>query len=1098
MRFTLRIITAALLVGFAVTTAFAQSLENKKGLELNGIDPKLKSAAINGVDGPANLFDVAPYLKENLGLGTKAMFDLQFSFPVSSPGELATGVETDGQYIYASVWSNAYFYRYTLAGAFVDSFTIAGVSAIRDLAYDGQYFYGAAANNLIRQMDFTNHLLVSTITAPAAVGARHIAYDPINDAFWCGNWADNFSLVSKTGVVLNTILATAHLQTSAYGSAYDGYSAGGPYLWIFNQDGNGNNLVQISIATGAPTGVSFDVTTVVTVTIGSDIAGGCFISDQLVPNKATIGGCVQNLTIFGLELADITVAPNDISPSVLVAPTSSNVLTATEDIIVTVENLDTVAHANIPITYVIDGGTPVNDMITASIAAQGSYDFTFAVPVDMSAPGHVYDIVIYTAFPADGNISNDTLYATVTNLWDVEPISIDMPPVVGPGTVVPLATVTNNGTLTTTFDVTMEIQGGYTSTQTVTNLAPGANQQVTFANWTAAIGTYDITVYTTLLADSVHSNDTLLGSIQVMELTKAYVYVAYDPTSTLPEGPAYTFVQAPGVVTSLADQTGTNFLAGGTWGYGNKWYGAVYGDNTLVTLDTLTGARTVVGSIGKGISGLAYDYSTNKLFGVEWDGVNSNLYSINPLNGAPTLIGTCGTSLLINLACDLSGNLYAAAITDDNFYSVNKTTGVATLVGPLGFDAAYAQDMEFDLNTGLLYMAAYNAVDGGEMRIVNPATGATTLLGGFPDGSELTGFAIPYVTVLPPADAAAVSINNLQSSCNLSATEAVELTIANMGSANITSLSATFVVDGGTPVTETVTQTILPGATYDFTFTGTANLAAAGSHTIVAYVTLAGDTESWNDTTSVTVNQVSPSTVPYTMGFESTEDFSAWSIYDVNGDTYTWFYSTSGGNNAPASMQYSYNAASAANDWLITTCVQLDAAVTYNVEYFYMVQSATYPEAFEVKIGTGNTPADQTTTLATHSNLTNVAYTSGGSNFTVPANGVYYIGFHCTSAADMWILYLDDISITVSNGITEKDKDAGVKLYPNPVNDMLNVTSIAKVSKINITDMVGATVYESSEAGNDFRINTSNFAQGMYMISLETENGMVVQKFIVE
>ena len=129
---------------------------------------------------------------------------------------------------------------------------------------------------------------------------------------------------------------------------------------------------------------------------------------------------------------------------------------------------------------------------------------------------------------------------------------------------------------------------------------------------------------------------------------------------------------------------------------GNKWYGTVYSDSTFITIDTVTGARTVIGNMGVDMNGLAYDYTTHIFFGVSWDGSSSSLYTISSTTGAATLIGNSGTTdLLINLACDTMGNLYSLGTTNELLYSVNKSTGVATSIGPIGFTAAYAQGMGF-------------------------------------------------------------------------------------------------------------------------------------------------------------------------------------------------------------------------------------------------------------------------------------------------------------------------------------------------------------------------------------------------------------------
>ncbi|MDZ7624297.1 MAG: CARDB domain-containing protein [Ignavibacteriaceae bacterium] len=78
----------------------------------------------------------------------------------------------------------------------------------------------------------------------------------------------------------------------------------------------------------------------------------------------------------------------------------------------------------------------------------------------------------------------------------------------------PQATVKNFGANTNTFNVQMTI-GGYTSTKTVTSLAPGATQQVTFDNWNATLGTYNVNVCTQLGTDQNTANDCLSKVVNV-------------------------------------------------------------------------------------------------------------------------------------------------------------------------------------------------------------------------------------------------------------------------------------------------------------------------------------------------------------------------------------------------------------------------------------------------------------------------------------------------------------------------------------------------------------------------------------------------------
>lgn len=238
--------------------------------------------------------------------GINAMWDLQFQFDVTvaSGASGNTGAEYDGTYFYTTRWATNLIHKYDLSGNLVEEFSIPGVSGLRDLAYDGQYFYGGAAANTIYQMDFTNKTLVGTITSPVAV--RYIAYDDDNDAFWVGSWADNPTLVSRTGTVLATITTTT---SSQYGAAYDNVSPGGPFLWVFDQGGGicpgSLMIIQYSVASGTATGVSYDACN----DLSDGIAGGLCSFTNFVPGKFSIGGIEQanvgDDTFFIYEVADV-------------------------------------------------------------------------------------------------------------------------------------------------------------------------------------------------------------------------------------------------------------------------------------------------------------------------------------------------------------------------------------------------------------------------------------------------------------------------------------------------------------------------------------------------------------------------------------------------------------------------------------------------------------------------------------------------------------------------------------------------------------------------------------------------------------------------
>jgi hypothetical protein len=141
------------------------------------------------------------------------------------------------------------------------------------------------------------------------------------------------------------------------------------------------------------------------------------------------------------------------------------------------------------------------------------------------------------------------------------------------------------------------------------------------------------------------------------------------------------------------------------------------------------------------------------------------------------MVGATGLQVAINLACSPAGQLYTVDIATDILYSVDKTTGATTAIGTyIGFDASYAQDMEYDLDLDICYMAAYNVTSGdGELRTVNVSTGATTLVAAFTNGAEVCGFAIPYNRPPVPVELTSFKANVNESGVQLDWSTATEV-----------------------------------------------------------------------------------------------------------------------------------------------------------------------------------------------------------------------------------------------------------------------------------------------------------------------------------
>ncbi len=110
-----------------------------------------------------------------------------------------------------------------------------------------------------------------------------------------------------------------------------------------------------------------------------------------------------------------------------------------------------------------------------------------------------------------------------------------------------------------------------------------------------------------------------------------------------------------------------------------------------MTVNTASGALTTIGATGFGpISGLAYDETTNTMYGVTAGSGASNLITLNLTTGLGTLVGATGYSAVGSIEFGPDGNLYggiaSGGSTDPNgFIRINPATGLGALVGNTGF-----------------------------------------------------------------------------------------------------------------------------------------------------------------------------------------------------------------------------------------------------------------------------------------------------------------------------------------------------------------------------------------------------------------------------
>lgn len=165
-------------------------------------------------------------------------------------------VAFDGENIYTAAWGKSstvlyMFYKYDMNGNLLDEFDVAGVdnsdNYLRDMTFDGTYFYGCDAHSsTIWCYDLHDKTLVTSNCISTSLNELGTCtYDPVNDAFWVGERATGSSpnlhldlkLVSRSGQILQTATAANLGGHSIHGTGYFVDENGEHHLLLFGVEG---------------------------------------------------------------------------------------------------------------------------------------------------------------------------------------------------------------------------------------------------------------------------------------------------------------------------------------------------------------------------------------------------------------------------------------------------------------------------------------------------------------------------------------------------------------------------------------------------------------------------------------------------------------------------------------------------------------------------------------------------------------------------------------------------------------------------------------------------------------------------------------------
>jgi hypothetical protein len=238
--------------------------------------------------------------------------DILFEYDVqTATGDTGClGVEFDGTYFWVTGRDSPHdnihkLHKFDSAGNHIISYEQGTISdwGWRDLAWDGAYLYAADEDGLVK-IDPLDGDVVELLTGPEGITVcRGLAVNADNGHFFTANWdSPIFEFNPADGSIYNLYTNTY----SIYGLAYDDFSDGGPFLWVYSQDPDVNPQVQISqfdLNSGTYTDVIYQGYWNPGYT--NNLAGGaCFYVDGSDP---VFVGLTQSSpdTIFGMNITNL-------------------------------------------------------------------------------------------------------------------------------------------------------------------------------------------------------------------------------------------------------------------------------------------------------------------------------------------------------------------------------------------------------------------------------------------------------------------------------------------------------------------------------------------------------------------------------------------------------------------------------------------------------------------------------------------------------------------------------------------------------------------------------------------------------------------------
>ena len=194
------------------------------------------------------------------------------------------------------------------------------------------------------------------------------------------------------------------------------------------------------------------------------------------------------------------------------------------------------------------------------------------------------------------------------------------------------------------------------------------------------------------------------------------------------------------------------------------------------------------------------------------------------------------------------------------------------------------------------------------------------------------------------------------------------------------------------------------------------------------------------------------------------------------------------------------------NDWLISPPINLSGATGASLSVWVKSMSSSYGlEKYRIGVYVGS---------GTPIQASDFTIISGGADLTAPFPNwaertqslsaydgqTIRVAIQCKSS-DAYMFMVDDFKVTVATLGVDEFLTSKFSVYPNPVKNSVYVSNKENinVSGITITDLNGRVV-KTVKTNNisDVEVNISELATGMYVMNINSDQGIATKKIVKE